>query len=108
MEYGEISFYNVAANLLCVAIHIGVIGLCRIPEHAFFLAISLSLIEFRASVRQLSLNLYAELCVYEFAKFDNFCGSVALMLNKAYECGFCGIIRHYKKVVGAVSNGRRH
>jgi hypothetical protein len=30
------------------------------------------------------------------------------MLNKAYECGLCGTIRHYKEVVGAISNGRRH
>jgi hypothetical protein len=30
------------------------------------------------------------------------------MLNKAYEYGLYGTIRHYKKIVGAVSNGRKH
>ena len=30
------------------------------------------------------------------------------MLNKAYECGFCGAIRHCKEVVGAIGNNRRH
>jgi hypothetical protein len=51
MEYGETSFHDIAANLLCVAIYIGAIGLCRIPEHAFFLAIGLGLVEFRVFVR---------------------------------------------------------
>jgi hypothetical protein len=108
MEYGETSSHNIAADLLYAAIHIEAISLYKTPEHAFFLAVGFSLIKFRASVRQPSLNLYTELCVYEFAKFNNFCGNVALMLDKTYEYDFRGTIRHYKEVIGAVSNGRRH
>jgi hypothetical protein len=108
MEYGEAFSHNIAADLFCAAIHIGAISLCKILEHAFFLAVSFSLIKFRAFVRQPSLNLYTELCIYEFAKFDNFCGGVAFILNKAYEYGLYDIIRHCKEIVGAVSNGRRH
>jgi hypothetical protein len=108
MEYGEAFSYNVAADFLCAAIHIEAIGLCRISEHAFFLAVNFGLIKFRASVRQPFFDFYAELCVYEFAKFNNFCGDVAFMFDKAYECGFYGTIRHCKEVMGAVSNGRRH
>jgi hypothetical protein len=108
MEYSEASFHNIAADLFCAVIYIGVISLCKILEHAFFLAIGLGLIEFRASVRQLSFDFYTELCVYKFAKFDNFCEGVTLMLDKAYECGLYDTIRHYKKVMGAVSNSKRH
>jgi hypothetical protein len=108
MKYDETFFHNIAADLLCAAIYIGAISLYRILEHAFVLAIGLGLIEFRASVRQPFLNLYVELCVYKFAKFDNFCGDVAFMLDKAYEYDLYGIIRHCKEVMGAVGNGRRH
>jgi hypothetical protein len=108
MKYGEAFFYNIAADFLCAAIHIGAINLCKTSEHTFFLAISLSLIKFRASVRQLFLNLYTELCIYEFAKFDDFCESIAFILNKAYECGLYGTIRHYKEVMNAVNNDKRH
>jgi hypothetical protein len=32
MEYGEASFYNIAADLFCAAIHIGAISLCKISK----------------------------------------------------------------------------
>jgi hypothetical protein len=108
MEYGEVFFYNIAADLFCAAVYIGGISLCRTLKHAFFFAIGLGLIEFRVFVRQLSLDLYAILSIYKFAKFDNFCGGIAFMLYKAYECDFCGTVRHCKEVVGAIGNGRRH
>jgi hypothetical protein len=108
MEYGEAFFYNIVTDLLCAAVYIGGISLCRILEHVFFLVIGLGFIEFRASVRQLFLNLYAILCVYEFAELNNFCEGIVFMLYKAYECGFYGIIRYYKEIVGAISNGKRH
>jgi hypothetical protein len=108
MEYGEAFSHNIAADFLCAAVHIGDISLYKTLEHAFFLAIGLNVIKFRASVRQPSLNLYAILCVYEFAKLNNFCESIAFILYKAYECGFYGIIRHCKKIVGAISNDKRY
>jgi len=108
MEYGEAFFHDIVADLFCAAVYIGGISLYKISEHAFFLAIDLNFIKFRVSVRQLSLNLYAILCVYKFTEFNNFCGNIALILYKAYECGFYGTIRHYKEVVGAISNGRKY
>jgi hypothetical protein len=51
MEYDEISFYNIAADLFCAAIYIGIINLYKTPEYAFFLTIGLNFIKFRASVR---------------------------------------------------------
>ena len=108
MEYNEIFFHNIAADFLCAAVHIGNISLYKTLEHAFFLAIGFNFIKFRVSVRQPSLNLYAILCIYEFAEFDNFCGDIALILNKAYEYDLCGTIRHCKEVMGAVNNDRRH
>jgi glutathione peroxidase-family protein len=108
MEYGEAFFYNVAADLFYAAIYIGIISLYKVLEHAFFLVIGFGLIKFRTSVRQLSLNLYTELYVYKFAKFNDFYEDVAFIFNKAYECGFCSIIRHYKEVTGAVNNDKRH
>jgi hypothetical protein len=108
MEYSEAFFHNIAADLFYAAVHIGGINLCKTLEHAFFFAISLNFIKFRASVRQPSLNFYAILCVYEFAKFDNFYEGIAFILDKAYECGLYGTIRHYKKIVGAVNNDKRH
>jgi hypothetical protein len=106
--YGEASFHDIAANFLCAAVYIGDISLCKILEHAFFLAIGLSLIKFRVFVRQPFLDLYAILSVYKFAKFNNFCEGIAFMLYKAYECGFYGTIRHCKEIVGAINNGRKH
>jgi hypothetical protein len=108
MEYGEAFSHNIAADLLYAAVHIGGISLYRILEHAFFLAIGLGFVKFRAFVRQPSLNLYAILSVYEFAEFNNFCGDIVFMLYKAYEYGFCSTIRHCKEVMGVISNGRRH
>ena len=108
MKYGEAFSHDIVADLFCAAIHIGAIGLYKTLKHAFFLAVGLGLIEFRVFVRQPSFNLYTELCIYKFAKFNNFCGDVAFILDKAYECGLYNIIRYYKKVVDAVSNGRRY
>jgi hypothetical protein len=108
MEYGEAFFYDIAADLFYAAVHIGNINLCKILEHAFFLAISLNLIKFRVSVRQLSLNLYAILCVYKFTEFNNFCGSIVFIFYKAYECDFRDTIRYYKEVISAISNDKRH
>jgi hypothetical protein len=108
MEYSEASFYNIVADFFCAAVYIGNISLYKILKHAFFLAIDFNFIKFRAFVRQSSLNLYAILCVYKFTEFNNFCGNIVFMFYKAYECGFRGIIRYYKEIVGAINNSKKY